>query len=401
MDSHRAGRWIMHMDMDAFFASIEQLDNPELRGKPVIVGGLHRGVVSTCSYEARKFGVHSAMPMFEALRLCPGAIRVQPRMRRYAGMSALVRSVLDSFSPRVEMASVDEAYLDAGGLEMLFGSVEEMGLRLKSAVREATGGLTCSVGIAPVKFLAKIASEQRKPDGIFILYPGDVPAFLASLPVSAVPGVGRRFAGDLARLGIRTCGQVLQMSRDFFSRRFGKIGEHLYDKAMGIDASEVEPRPQRKSESSEMTLEKDTKDKDVLDSWLLYHAERVGFELRRKKLSGRTVTLKIKYADFRLVTRQATLDYRVCSTDAIYKAAKSLLAALQPAGPVRLIGVGVSGFEGQGPVQASLLGEGAGSEAELRRSKLDMAVDRLREKYGMDTVRRGNLPRKTGGGHDE
>ncbi len=396
MEIRRGQRWIIHMDMDAFFASIEQLDDPSLRGKPVIVGGMHRGVVSTCSYEARKYGVHSAMPMFEALCLCPDAVRIRPRMQRYAEMSALVRSVLDSFSPKVEMASVDEAYLDAGGLERLFGSVEETGQKLKQTIREATGGLTCSVGIAPVKFLAKISSEQRKPDGMFVLYPEDVAPFLSALPVTAVPGVGQRFAADLARLGIRTCGQVLQFSREFFALRFGKAGEHLFERAQGTDPSEVEPSPQRKSESSEITLESDTKDRELLDSWLLYHAERVGFELRRKKLAGRTVTLKIKYADFRQITRQTTLDFRVCSTDAIYKAAKSLLASLELSGLVRLIGVGVSGFEDHGPPQASLLQQETGYDAERRRSRLDMAVDKLREKYGMDTVTRGKLPPENG-----
>ncbi len=392
MDIPRGRRWIMHMDMDAFFASIEQLDDPSLRGKPVIVGGGHRGVVSTCSYEARKYGVHSAMPMFEAHRLCPGAVYVRPRMRRYAEMSALVRSVLDSFSPKVEMASVDEAYLDIAGLERLFGSVEDIGRSLKQTVREATGGLTCSVGIAPVKFLAKIASEQRKPDGIFVLYPEDVPQFLSGLPVTAVPGVGKRFAEELARMGIRTCGQAASFGRDFFSRRFGKAGEHLFDKARGIDPSVVEPQTPRKSESSEITLDRDTRDRDILGAWLLYHAERVGFELRRKKLAGRTVTLKVKYEDFRQITRQTSLDYRICSTDAIYRAAKGLLDVLELTGKVRLIGVGVSGFEEHGPAQATLLPGNTGEAAELRRSRLELAVDRLREKYGMDTVRRGMLP---------
>ena len=203
------------MDMDAFFASIEQLDDPSLRGKAVIVGGEHRGVVSTCSYEARKFGVHSAMPIAEARRRCPHGVYIRPRMRRYAEMSALVREAISRFSPLVEMASVDEAYLDATGLERLFGPVESLGRQLKEAVREATGGLTCSVGIAPVKFLAKIASEQRKPDGLFMLRPEDVPAFLAVLPVRAVPGVGRHFAADLAQLGVKTCGEVSRYSEEF------------------------------------------------------------------------------------------------------------------------------------------------------------------------------------------
>ena len=257
-------RWIMHMDMDAFFASIEQLDDPSLRGKPLIVGGEHRGVVSTCSYEARKFGVHSAMPIAEARRRCPHGIYLRPRMRRYAEVSGIVRETLSRFSPLVEMASVDEAYLDATGLERLFGPVEELGRQLKAAVREATGGLTCSVGIAPVKFLAKISSEQRKPDGLFLLRPEDVPDFLESLPVRAVPGVGKHFAADLAQLGVKTCGEVARYSEDFWRRRFGKAGTALWQRAQGIDPREVVPWTPPKSESAEVTLDEDTSDRDIL-----------------------------------------------------------------------------------------------------------------------------------------
>ncbi|MBR6673691.1 MAG: DNA polymerase IV, partial [Mailhella sp.] len=242
----------MHMDMDAFFASIEQLDDPSLRGKPLIVGGEHRGVVSTCSYEARKFGVHSAMPIAEARRRCPHGIYLRPRLRRYAEMSAIVRETLSRFSPLVEMASVDEAYLDATGLERLFGPVEELGRQLKEAVREATGGLTCSVGIAPVKFLAKISSEQRKPDGLFLLRPEDVPGFLESLPVRAVPGVGKHFAADLAQLGVKTCGDVSRYSEEFWHRKFGKAGVALWQRAQGIDPREVVPWTPPKSESAEV-----------------------------------------------------------------------------------------------------------------------------------------------------
>lgn len=397
----RPGRWIMHMDMDAFFASIEQLDNPQLRGRPVVVGGEHRGVVSTCSYEARRFGIRSAMPVAEARRRCPHAVYIRPRMQRYAEMSALVRETIARFSPRVEMASVDEAYLDATGLERLFGPVEAMGYSLKEAVKTATGGLTCSVGIAPVKFLAKIASEQRKPDGLFLLAPEAVPAFLAALPVTAVPGVGRHFAAELASMGVKNCADVSRYGADFWQRRYGKAGAVLWARAHGEDPREVVPWSPPKSESAEVTLDEDTLDRELLRTWLLRHAERVGASLRRQGLAGRTVTLKIKYADFRQITRQVTLDRRVCSTESIYEAACAILDRLELAGRVRLVGVGVSGFEAGAPEQLSLMPEkAAAGEEEKKRDKLNMAVDALRSRYGTKAVVRGRLFEGGSGDHE-
>lgn len=384
-------RWIMHMDMDAFFASIEQLDNPSLRGRPVVVGGEHRGVVSTCSYEARRFGVRSAMPIAEAKRRCPQAVYIRPRMRRYVEVSALVRRTISNFSPKVEMASVDEAYLDATGLERLFGPVDAMGRALKAVVRDATGGLTCSVGIAPVKFLAKIASEQRKPDGLFMLEREQVPAFLSSLPVTAVPGVGRRFAEELARLGVKSCGDVSRFGEAFWQGRYGKAGVLLWERAHGEDPREVVPWSPPKSESAEVTLDEDTRDREFLKTWILRHAERVGASLRGQGLAGRTVTLKIKYADFHQITRQVTLDHRICSTESIYETACAVFDALELADRVRLIGVGVSGFEAGGPVQLSLLSAGKPEKDEGRRDRLDSAVDALRSRYGTNAVMRGRL----------
>lgn len=384
----------MHVDMDAFYASIEQLDNPELRGKALIVGGRKRGVVSTASYEARKFGVHSAMPISEARRLCPHAVFIMPRMQRYAEMSHKVREVLQDFSPLVEAASIDEAYLDATGLERLFGPVENMGWELKKAVAAATGGLTCSVGIAPVKFLAKISSELRKPDGLFLLRHEDVPDFMARLDVGRIPGVGKKFVAALAAVGVRKAGDVTRYPREFWERRFGKQGAALFERAQGIDPREVVPYTPPKSESAETTFETDTRDRDFLRTWLLRHAERVGRSLRRQGLAGRTITLKIKYADFKQITRQATLPARTSSTETIYEAACGLLAALSLEGKVRLIGVGVSGFDDVRPYQLSLTGKAEGPDparAEERRGKLDGALDALRDRYGKDAVVRGKL----------
>ncbi|MCQ2444255.1 MAG: DNA polymerase IV [Mailhella sp.] len=377
--------------MDAFFASIEQHDDPSLKGRPVIVGGGHRGVVSTCSYEARRYGVHYAMAALEARHLCPRGVFVKPRMARYAEVSEKVRAVLGDFSPRVEMASVDEAYLDATGMERVFGTVRDMGMRLKAAVAEATGGLTCSVGAAPVKFLAKISSEQRKPDGLFILGPDEMEAFLRNLPVKDVPGVGRHFAGELASLGIRTCGDVLRYGGEFWQRRFGKAGMELLHRSLGEDPREVVPRRPANTHSADTTLDEDTLDLELLKTWLMRHAERVGAALRRHGEAGRTVTLKIKYADFKQITRRTTLQHRTNSTETIYETACGLLGKLELEDKVRLIGVGVSGFEGDSPVQLSLIPGMDGSAEDERRGRIDAALDVLRGRYGKGAVVRGRL----------
>ena len=232
---------IIHIDMDAFFASVEQMDDPSLRGKPVIVGGSSdRGVVSTCSYEARAFGVHSAMPMVVARRLCPQAIIVRGRYPRYSELSHAIMNALRDFSPLVEPASVDEAYVDATGLERLFGPLEDLVTAIKARIEEVTGGLTCSVGAAPVKFLAKICSEVNKPDGFFILYPENVDAFLCALPVGKIPGVGKRMVQSLQDLGIKTVGQLRRFSPEVMERRFGKWGAVLYERVHGRDSRKVE-----------------------------------------------------------------------------------------------------------------------------------------------------------------
>ncbi|MGE4552967.1 MAG: DNA polymerase IV [Desulfovibrionaceae bacterium] len=376
----------MHIDMDAFFASVEILDNPELAGRPVAVGGLgERSVVCAASYEIRKYGVRSAMPGTTARRLCPQGIFLPPRMRRYAEVSRRVMAVLAGFSPLVEQASVDEAYLDATGMERLFGPPREMGRAIKDAVRAATG-LTCSVGAAPVRFLAKIASDLEKPDGLTIIEPGDIPGLLARLPVEKIPGVGARAFEVLRSLGVRMAADVLRFSEEFWTARFGVWGETLYDRARGIGSSEVVPWTPPKSCSAEDTFPADTADRDELGRWLLAQAERVGEDLRRHDAAGRTVTVKIKYADFRLVTRSHTLRRATCDTRTIHEAALELLRKEHLLGPVRLIGVGVSNFS-RGPEQLSLFPE----EDPARRVGLDRAVDAVRRRFGRGAVTRGAL----------
>lgn len=383
-------RWIMHVDMDAFYASVEQLDNPKLKGKPVIVGGGARGVVSAASYEARRFGVHSALPMAVARRLCPGGEFVPVRMERYKEVSQVVQKVLHRFSPCVEQASVDEAYLDATGLERLFGPVEKMSIRLKAAVQQATHGLTCSVGVAPVKFLAKIASDLKKPDGLFVLQPKDVPGFLAGFPVSGIPGVGKSLIVRLESLGVRSCSDVQRYTRSFWERRFGKVGVCLWERAQGLDPREVEPFVPPKSESAETTFSEDTQDLDFLRARLLQQADRVGRSLRRQALKGKVITLKIKYADFHQISRQTTLPEPVCATDTIYETACRLLDALTLENKVRLIGVGVSGFDNM-PRQLFLPVTSFSRSKEKRRNRLDAALDLLRDRFGDSVVLPGRL----------
>ncbi|WP_461210276.1 DNA polymerase IV [Desulfocurvus sp. DL9XJH121] len=381
-----AERWIMHVDMDAFYASVEQMDDPDLRGRPVAVGGGQRGVVSAASYEARAFGVRSAMPLTRARRLCPDLVLVPVRMARYQEVSARVMAVIRSVSPQVEQTSVDEAYVDLTGTGRILGSPLEAAERVRAGVREATG-LTCSVGLAPLKFLAKIASDLNKPDGVAIIRPHEVRAFLDQLPVGGIPGVGPKAAETLRRLGVRAAGDMLSRPRDFWERRLGERGGVLYDRAAGLDPRPVEPHGAPKSSSAEVTLDTDTADKAELTRWLMAQAERVGRDLRGSGLKGRTVTLKIKYEDFKGITRSHSLEDPTDSTQVVFETARDLLDALRLERRVRLIGVGVSQF-GAAQRQMSLLQEpedysGPG------RERLDAALDAIRDKFGGRAVERG------------
>lgn len=384
MDSAR-DRFIAHVDMDAFFASVEQLDHPEWRGRPLAVGDGPRSVVSAASYEIRKFGVRSAMPVLQAKKLCPHGLFVPVRMWRYKEISRRVMAVLQRFSPLVEQASVDEAYLDATGLERLFGPPEEFGAALRAAVREETG-LTCSVGIAPVRFLAKIASDFRKPDGLTVIRQPEVRAFLDALPVQKIPGVGGRTLEILKGLGVAKAGDVLRHPAEFWRKRLGERGLWLHELAQGRDDSPVTPFTPAKSSSAENTFRRDTRDPETLRRWLLLQSERVGADLRAMGVRGRTVTLKAKFADFSQVTRSRTLPEPVNDTRSIFQTALALLAELNPRQELRLIGVGVSQF-GDKPRQLSLL-----DEPEARpKGALDSALDRVRDRFGKAAIVRGDL----------
>jgi DNA polymerase-4 len=378
-------RFIAHVDMDAFYASIEQLDHPEWRGKPLAVGDGPRSVVSAASYEIRKFGVHSAMPVLQAKKLCPHGLFVPVRMSRYKEVSRRVMAVLQRFSPLVEQASVDEAYLDVTGLTRLFGPPEELGQTLRAAVREETS-LTCSVGIAPVRFLAKIASDFHKPDGLTVIRHHEMRAFIDALPVQKVPGVGGRTLEILRGLGVTNAGDLLRHPAEFWRARLGERGLWLHELAQGVDPTPVTPFTPAKSSSAENTFHRDTRDPATLRRWLLMQSERVGADLRAMGVRGRTVTLKAKFADFTQVTRSRTLDASIDDTRSIFETALALLAELNPRQDLRLIGVGVSQF-GDRPRQFSLLAE----PVEKPRRALDQALDAVRGRFGKDAITRGDL----------
>jgi DNA polymerase-4 len=372
---------ILHIDMDAFFASVEQRDRPELRGKCVIVGGKsERAVVTTASYEARRYGVRSAMPMFEARRRCPHAIIVPGRMAHYKNVSGQIMRQLRDFTPLVEPVSIDEAYLDVSGARRLFGSPERIAQSVKSRIWQTTG-LTCSIGAAPLRFLAKIASDMDKPDGLTIIRADEMPAFIAQLPLRKIPGVGKVTQDRLKRLNLVTLGDVHRFPQDVLIRRLGKFGHRLAALARGEDPTPVTPHTAVKSVSSEMTLDRDTRNRAILLNILRQQAEDVGNQLRRRHLKARTVTLKLKHTDFQQVTRSKTFDQPIQTATTIYQQAEALLQHYPLHRQVRLIGVGASHFvDAQTPVQAELFP--AASVDDTHWTKIDATLDAINAKFG-------------------
>jgi len=370
------------LDMDAFFTSVEQADDPLLQGKPVVIGQSLRGVASAASYEARKYGIRSAMPIVQAKKLCPHAVFLPGRMSRYREISVKIMNIMRALCPVVEQASVDEAYADISGTRRIFGPPENIARHLKAEILAATN-LTCSVGIAPNKFLAKIASDWNKPGGLTCIPPADVPAFLRDLPLGRIPGVGKQFQEELRRIGVTTIPHVLAHPRTYWSELMGKRGAFLHDRACGIDDSPVVPGSDPKSCSAENTLDRDTLDRTLLERWLLIQAERIGRELRGLGKKGLTVTLKIKFQDFSSITRSRTLARPTDITTEIFEAGRMLLTAEKLPQPVRLIGTGVSNFRF---VQAELpLMPDAGRK---RSQQLDQAMDRIRDKFGNKSILR-------------
>jgi DNA polymerase-4 len=367
--------------MDAFYASVEQRDRPELAGRPVIVGAdpRGRGVVSAASYEARRFGVHSAMPIGRAARLCPEGVFLPVDMDKYARVSRQIMAILAEFTPLLEPLSIDEAFLDVTGTLALFGDGLEQARRIKSRIRNAVR-LTASVGVASNTFIAKVASDLGKPDGLVVVAPGDEAAFLAPLPVSRLWGVGRVTRADLESMGVRTIGQLAAIPLDQLQARFGHGARGLSELAQGVDERPVEPCAPPKSMGAEETFARDHRDAERLRQTLRGQAERVGRELRAEGFAGRTVTLKLRFADFRTISRSHTGDPTQDGLT-IYREASALLARVVLHQPVRLIGLSVSGLSHAGDGQLSLLGLDA-----VRRERLVAALDRLAERFGESSV---------------
>ena len=381
--------------MDAFYAAVEQRDRPELRGKPVIVGGSGpRQVVSTCSYEARQFGVHSAMPGVRARQLCPQGIFVTPRMGQYAAVAEQVHAVFAQFTDLVEPLSLDEAFLDVTGSRALFGDGPQIAARIRRDVKAATE-LTVSVGVASSKYVAKVASDLQKPDGLVVVPAGGERAFLAPLPVSRLWGIGSKTQPLLERAGLRTIGDVQRKGRDELIAAFGdNLGQHLFVLANGLDERSVQPDREARTIGHEMTFTEDLENRDDVRAVLLQLCEMVGRRLRKAEVRGSVVRLKLRHPDFKTLSRQRKVT-PTCDDLEIYRVAGELLDACWSGRPgVRLLGVtAASLMTGEVPAQGGLFGVGDGGGKQ--RDKLLKAMDAIRDRHGEDAVRHGAERRST------
>lgn len=383
-------RWILHVDMDAFFASVEQRDHPEYRGRPVIVGadprgGSGRGVVAACSYEARVFGIHSAMPISQAYRRCPHAVYLQGDRQKYTETSRRIFQILERFTPDVEPISIDEAFLDITGSWHLFGSPESVCRRIKVVIQKEIG-LQASIGLAPNKMTAKIASDLEKPDGLVIVPQDGLRDFLGPLAVEKLWGVGRRAREALARNGIRTIGDLAGREIGQIVHLFGKNGEHLWKLANGIDPRPVHPLERAKSIGNEFTFEKDVTDVEVIEDTLMRLSEKVSRRLRRAGFRGRTINLKIRFEDFKTHTRAATLDRPTNFADEIYSNAREK-ARTFPLGerPVRLVGIQAVNLESR-PEQPELFP--ICRPEDQKKERLHTAMDAIQSRFGENAIKR-------------
>ena len=377
---------VAHMDCDAFYASVEKRDNPALRDQPVIVGGGTRGVVSTCCYIARIHGVRSAMPMFQALKLCPQAVVVKPRFPAYVEASRAIRAMMEALTPAVEPLSLDEAFLDLTGTRRLHGLPPAALLARLVRDMETELGLTGSVGLSHNKFLAKIASDLDKPRGFSVIGRAETEAFLHDKPVRIIWGVGTAMQTALDSAGIRSIADLKRWDRGDLAARFGQMGDRLWHLARGIDTRRVNRDEKLKSISKETTFNEDTSDPDLLDGHLWRLAEQVADRAKAKQLSGRTVTLKLKRSDFQTVTRRLSLPEPSQLTDRIYRAGRHLLDHARTAGPFRLIGIGISDLaaEDQADRNSDLLDQSA-----PKRAAAERATDSIRAKFGHEAIIKG------------
>lgn len=386
---------ILHIDMDAFFASVEQRDNPDLKNRPVIVSGnSKRSVVSTASYEARKFGICSAMPLFKARQKCDHLVVVPPDMIKYQKVSKEIIQILSHFSPLVEQVSIDEAYIDIKGCERLFGSHRDIARSIKKNIHEKLG-LTCSIGIAPVKFLCKIASDMNKPDGLTIIEKSQVKDFIDRLPIQKVPGIGQNAMKKMHALQIKTLGDINRYHLSVLTQKFGKTGKRLIELSNGIDNSKVETSYLRKSISSETTLAKDIFDLEIVKQVILDRSQSVGRDLRKKKLVCSNVFIKIKFTDFSQITRSKKLDTSICSSSAIFNEACALFKKIVLKKKIRLVGVGVTCLKDKNsPVQMQLIQDAGISKKQWE--SVDSAVDLVSEKFGNKIINKASLTKPSG-----
>ena len=378
--------------MDAFFAAVEQRDHPAYQGKPVIVGGLpnSRGVVSTCSYEARRYGVHSAMPLHEARSRCPHGIFLPVRMKKYQEVSTEIMSILRDYTPLVEPLSCDEAFMDVTGSEMLFGPAEKIAREIVDRI-ELELGLSASVGIASNKFLAKIGSDLKKPKGFVVVKADEARSFLAPLPISKLWGVGPKTGEQLRKMGIQTIGNLQNLPVDIIRSSLGEFGERLHCLSLGIDDRPVSPGEEVKSIGHETTFQKDTDNRDFLEQVLLSLCEQVARRLRQNSLVGRIITIKIREAAFKTITRRSTLYHPTDFEEIIFETARQLAEENEWGRKrVRLIGVNVSGLQKSGTEQPPLF-------AEVERKdlhRLHQTVDQIRDRFGEQAITRGRLIKK-------
>ena len=377
---------IAHMDCDAFYASVEKRENPELASKPVIIGGGKRGVVSTCCYVARIQGVRSAMPMFQALKLCPNAVIIKPRMDVYVEVSRAVRKMMDELTPSIEPLSLDEAFLDLNGTRKLHGVPPAIMLaRLTKRMKDELG-ITGSIGLSHNKFLAKIASDQDKPQGYSVIGKAETQDFLAAQKVGVIWGVGAVAQASLDKAGIRMISDLLRWEKDDLIARFGNMGERLYHLARGQDRRRVSSKAPVKSISNETTFFEDTGDHHLLDGHLWRMSEKVADRAKAKDQAGCVVTLKLKKSDFKSLTRRITLPDSTQSADRIYRTARALMDNAEKEGPFRLIGVGISQIvdSAEADRAADLLDPNAG-----KRVQVEKATDEIRKRFGSKAILKG------------
>lgn len=376
-------KWIMHVDMDAFYASIEQRDHEEYQGKPVIVGGLSsRGVVATASYEARKFGVHSAMSMAEAKKRCPQGIFVWGDHKLYHAVSQQIFSIFMEFSPAIEPLSLDEAFMDVSGMEMLVSDWESYAHKLKNRIKNEVG-LVASVGIAPNKFLAKLASDLKKPDGLVIVRQEDAKSLLQDLPLRALWGVGKKTAQQLEALGFYTVGQIAAADAGFLFKHFGTIAHRLVDLANGCDERVIEPDRLAQSIGNEITFDHDLLTRGQVEKNLLALAEKVGWRLRLSACAARTITLKIRSASFKTITRSRTLPLSTNFDEDIYKAAVELYQSAAITEKIRLLGI--TGNQLVTNEQVNLFDDN------VKKKSLYRTMDDLKERFGEKIITKANL----------